>query len=420
MLKGGDIVSRKLRGFKQIFSIVFALILGSVGLSLGLMLRGYIQGTKDPVMFLQWVKDVTMERPWYLTFLANALGWLGILFGIIIGPKAAQSLVDAGNALEQASTKDKLAIGIGALIGIIVTLPFSLLLSRLPLLNVPISLLLGIAFIYLGIRATMSMKDEFRFLGGPLPVEIEEADPTLNCKILDTNVIIDGRIADVCRAGFLEGPLYVSGFVLEELQHIADSGDSLKRARGRRGLDILNSMQKELPLIVRSWDKALDKSARDDEVDTRLVKLAKALNGAIVTNDFNLNKVAALQGVQVLNVNELANALKPVVLPGEIMLVHVVKEGKEPNQGVGYLDDGTMIVVEDGRRHMSETLGVMVTSVLQTAAGKMIFARVRQDDEGDGFDYNAGRNPDGGRPDVGNGATSSSGFTRRGTGKKIR
>src|SRR5689334_8559310 len=150
-------------------------------------------------------------------------------------------------------------------------------------------------------------------------------------------------------------------------------------------------MQKELPLVVRTWDKALDKAAQNDEVDTRLVKLAKALEGVIVTNDFNLNKVAMLQGVQVLNVNELANALKPVVLPGEAMTVGIVKEGKEANQGVAYLDDGTMIVVEDGRRFISTTLSVIVTSVLQTVAGKMIFARVRTEDEGDGFDYNSSR-----------------------------
>ncbi len=244
----------------------------------------------------------------------------------------------------------------------------------------------------------------------------------MNCKILDTNVIIDGRIADVCRTGFLEGPLYVPGFVLEELQHIADSGDGLKRARGRRGLDILNTMQKELPLIVRTWDKALDKAYQNEEVDTKLVRLAKALEGMIVTNDFNLNKVAMLQGVQVLNVNELANALKPVVLPGEVMVVGIVKEGKEPNQGVAYLDDGTMIVVEDGRRYIGGTQGVIVTSVLQTSAGKMIFARVRTDDDGDAFDYNGEREA---RGDNHNGSgnyqtNSGSGFTRRGPGKKVR
>ena len=207
-------------------------------------------------------------------------------------------------------------------------------------------------------------------------------------------------------------------------QHIADSSDSLKRARGRRGLDILNAMQKELPLVVRSWDKALDKSAERDEVDTRLVKLAKALNGSIVTNDFNLNKVAILQGVQVLNVNELANALKPVVLPGEVMRVLVVKEGKEPTQGVAYLDDGTMIVVEDGRKFMNETLFVIVTSVLQTVAGKMIFARVRtEEDEHEemrGGSRGSGQNNSNAEGGAGYGGASGGGYTRRGTGKKIR
>jgi uncharacterized protein YacL len=217
-----------------------------------------------------------------------------------------------------------------------------------------------------------------------------------HCKILDTNVIIDGRIKDVCRTGFIEGPIYIPGFVLDELQHIADSSDSLKRARGRRGLDILNEMQKEFSLIVRSYDYKLETERIPEEVDARLVKLAKIMNGSIVTNDFNLNKVAALQGVQVLNVNELANALKPVVLPGDEMPVTIIKEGKEQNQGVAYLDDGTMIVVEDGRRRIGDNLEVVVTSVLQTVAGKMIFAKIKG---ADGEEWNDnGRSRSGGGP----------------------
>jgi uncharacterized protein YacL len=233
------------------------------------------------------------------------------------------------------------------------------------------------------------------------PTELDNPDNVSldQVKILDTNVIIDGRIADVCRTGFMTGTVYVPGFVLDELQHIADSSDSLKRARGRRGLDILNNMQKEFPLVVRSLDHRLPADARNDEVDTRLVKLAKSLTGMIVTNDFNLNKVAALQGVAVLNVNELANALKPVVLPGEEMPVTVIKEGKEQNQGVAYLDDGTMIVIEDGRKHIGEHMSVVVTSVLQTVAGKMIFARIKgsnyEEDEGNN---GGGRGRTGGGP----------------------
>ena len=203
-------------------------------------------------------------------------------------------------------------------------------------------------------------------------------------EILDTNVIIDGRIADICKAGFVEGPIYIPRFVLEELQQIADSGDSLKRARGRRGLDILNQMQQEMSLQIQTYESGNGGGA--EEVDARLVELAKNLSGAIVTNDYNLNKVAVLQGVKVLNVNELANALKPVVLPGEEMIVTIIKEGKEQNQGVGYLDDGTMIVVERARRCIGDTLDVIVTSILQPSRQDDI----RQPEErttGRGIDY---------------------------------
>ncbi len=198
---------------------------------------------------------------------------------------------------------------------------------------------------------------------------------TLNApahKILDTSVIIDGRIADIARTGFIEGVLLIPGFVLQELQHIADSSDVLKRNRGRRGLDILNRMQKESKVAVHIVDEDFDDIT---EVDAKLVRLAQLKDAKVLTNDFNLNKVAELQGVDVLNINELANAVKPVVLPGEEMLVHVIKDGKEQGQGVGYLDDGTMIVVDGGRRFIGESVGVMVTSVLQTAAGRMIFAK---------------------------------------------
>lgn len=191
-------------------------------------------------------------------------------------------------------------------------------------------------------------------------------------KILDTSVIIDGRIADICRTGFIEGALVIPGFVLEELQHIADSSDVLKRNRGRRGLDILNKIQKELKVKVQIYEGDFEDVA---EVDSKLIKLAKVLNGKVVTNDFNLNKVCELQGVSVLNINDLANAVKPVVLPGEELTVQVIKDGKEYGQGVAYLDDGTMIVVEGGRDYIGHDLDVLVTSVLQTSAGRMIFAK---------------------------------------------
>lgn len=193
-------------------------------------------------------------------------------------------------------------------------------------------------------------------------------------KILDTSVIIDGRIADILKTGFLEGDIVIPEFVLVELRHIADSSDSLKRNRGRRGLDVLNKIQAEYGIEIYNTDteKALDDIP---EVDVKLLKLAQIMKGMVVTNDFNLNKVAGIKGVGVLNINELANSVKPVVLPGEDMQIFLVKEGKENNQGVAYLDDGTMIVVEDGRKHIGKTIEATVTSVLQTSAGRMIFAK---------------------------------------------
>jgi uncharacterized protein YacL len=194
-------------------------------------------------------------------------------------------------------------------------------------------------------------------------------------KILDTSVIIDGRIADVVKTGFLEGPLVVPTFVLEELRHIADASDPLRRNRGRRGLDVLDAIQKLGSPHVQIMDRD---PGGTEEVDAKLVRLAKTMKGRVVTNDYNLNRVAQLHGVAVLNVNELANSLKPVVLPGEDMVVQVIRDGKEQGQGVGYLDDGTMIVVEGGRKHIGEQVPVQVTSVYQTGAGRMIFAKPRQ------------------------------------------
>jgi uncharacterized protein YacL len=191
-------------------------------------------------------------------------------------------------------------------------------------------------------------------------------------KVLDTSVVIDGRVADICETGFLEGTLVVPQFVLRELQQVADSSDSLKRNRGRRGLDILQKMQKMAGVSVQIVETDFPEIK---EVDLKLIELARSLLGRIVTNDFNLNKVAQLRGVEVLNVNELANSLRPVVLPGETMTVFILKEGKEYNQGVAYLDDGTMVVVDNARSRIGKTLDIVVTSVLQTTAGRMIFGR---------------------------------------------
>jgi len=210
-----------------------------------------------------------------------------------------------------------------------------------------------------------------------VPEKLEEGKESgIAYKILDTSVIIDGRIADICDTGFIEGILVIPNFVLNELQMIADSADSIKRNRGRRGLDILNKMQKDQSIMVKISDIDFPEIS---EVDAKLVKLAKVMKAMVITNDFNLNKVAEFHGVRVLNINQLSNALKPIVLPGEEMKVSLIKEGKDHNQAIGYLDDGTMVVVENGRRRLNSDVDVTVTSVLQTTAGRMIFARLRDD-----------------------------------------
>jgi uncharacterized protein YacL len=232
--------------------------------------------------------------------------------------------------------------------------------------------LLGLPYLGITLGARFG-REQF----GP-PARPAEASGGGGKKILDTSVIIDGRVADLCETGFLEGTFLVPQFILHELQHIADSSDSLKRARGRRGLDILNKIQKMVDIDVRIID---DDFPSVKEVDSKLVVLAKKIGAKVITNDLNLNKVAELQGVRVLNINELCNALRPVVLPGEAIRVFILKEGKEAGQGVAYLDDGTMIVVDNAKRHIGRNVDVTVTSVLQTTAGRMIFTRLKEDVE---------------------------------------
>lgn len=269
---------------------------------------------------------------------------------------------------------------IGMIIGLIVAFLLFLPLNNIsvPVLSNLLPLLLSVLCGYIGFQVGLRKRDEIMgfFAANRLhrekKKEEKHAGSSTEYKILDTSVIIDGRIADICKTGFIEGALVIPEFVLEELQHIADSSDVLKRNRGRRGLDILNKIQKELKVKVIITDKDFEDIS---EVDSKLVKLAKVMKGKVVTNDFNLNKVCELQGVSVLNINDLANAVKPVVLPGEEMHIQVIKDGKENGQGVAYLDDGTMVVVEGGRDYIGSLIEVVVTSVLQTSAGRMIFAK---------------------------------------------
>ncbi len=298
------------------------------------------------VHFIQYLEEVLLGAP-----LANLFfGGLGLVLGLIIAYIINQPIQD---------------------------LQILILSQVVPLFTMG---LLG----YLGFQVGFKRRDEFLSImtlakrdkdnkDGKSDSEDQSTNPQLpKPKLLDTSVIIDGRIADICQTYFLEGTLIIPQFVLEELQHIADSSDALKRNRGRRGLDVLNRLQKDIPIEVEMYDGDFEEI---QEVDSKLVKLAKVMDGIVVTNDFNLNKVCEFQNVQVLNINDLANAVKPVVLPGEQLMVQVIKDGKEQNQGVAYLDDGTMIVVEEGRNYIGETIEVIITSVLQTSAGRMIFAK---------------------------------------------
>ncbi len=266
---------------------------------------------------------------------------------------------------------------IGLAIGVLVSIPLFNL--NIPIIDNVVPILLLIVLGYLGFRVGATRTEEWRKIftskskkniGEVLDRKADES--FRKYKILDTSVIIDGRVYDIAKTGFLEGVLLIPNFVLYELQYIADSGDSIKRVRGRRGLDILNALQKEDGISVEMYDGDFEEIT---EVDSKLIKLAKLLDGVVVTNDYNLNKVCEFQNVPVLNINALANAVKPVVVPGETMTVQVLKDGTERQQGVAYLDDGTMVVVEDGQYYKNKPLLVVVTSALQTAAGRMIFAK---------------------------------------------
>lgn len=332
---------------------------------------------------------------------------LGIAVGRLTSPYFIHTLKRFSAWVEGQLNKmpihDVIAGAVGLASGLIIAALLGIAFSRIPIVGNYIPVVFSIVFGYLGIRLMMKKRREIVGLFDFVPRLIRdlsrvrearvaasakmaapEAENTAvkdvpevdkRYKLLDTSVIIDGRIADICETGFIEGTLLIPVFVLEELQHIADSADILKRTRGRRGLDILQRIRTESKMQVEIDNRDFEDIA---EVDSKLVRLGQIVGGKIITNDYNLNKVSQLRGVPVLNINELANAVKPVVIPGESMRVTVVKDGKEQGQGVAYLDDGTMIVIENGHRHMNATIDVEVTSALQTAAGRMIFAKPRK------------------------------------------
>ena len=307
---------------------------------------------------------------------------VGALIGLVITPYISTRPVRALRGLLGRVSSQTLVSGfIGLLAGLIVAALFAFPISALPPPFGDVLPLIGVLlFSYLGIAVFIMRQDDiFSVFRMTLPGREGDAAGEMvdngRTILLDTSVIIDGRISDISRTGFLFGTFLIPRFVLNELQYIADSADSMRRQRGRRGMEVLSELQKDATVPVRISDIDVE-GVR--EVDDKLVVLARQMKAPIMTNDYNLNRIAELQGVSVLNVNELANAVKSVLLPGEPLLVDIIQEGKESGQGVGYLDDGTMVVVEDGRRRINEQVTVTVTKVLQTAAGRMIFAHISE------------------------------------------
>ncbi len=325
------------------------------------------------------VSSEYFNRPVSLSLAALAVA-LGLALGVAAAPWIINVTVSltsrAVEALQRIPLQDLLIASSGLILGLIIANLMGSVLNFFGPVGQAIWIALTMFLGYLGLSVALKKREEIAgFLGG-IPWLHRDKGSKGEAKLVDTSAIIDGRIADLCGTGFLEGTLVIPNFVLDELQHIADSNETLRRNRGRRGLDILNYIRREAEVKVQIYENT--KGLEDlPDVDTKLVQLAKRINAKIITNDFNLNKVAEIQGVKVLNVNELANALKPVVLPGEEMTVQVIKDGKEPGQGVGYLDDGTMIVIDGGKRYIGQTIKVIVTSVLQTTAGRMIFAKLK-------------------------------------------
>lgn len=352
-----------------------SLLMIIAGISLGLS-----------ILPLGWQAIGQQDNSWLNNSAINSL--LGALIFYLLSLLVADYFLRGMKQLEEKLSEFSLpyilfgAIGaiIGLLLGVIISIPF--FNWDVPFVNSVVPVVMMCILGYLGFRLGTTRTDEWRKVFVIKQKKTEETETQVlerksaehfrKYKILDTSVIIDGRIYDIAKTGFIEGVLLIPNFVLFELQYIADSGDSLKRVRGRRGLDILNALQEEPGITVEMYEGDFEEIT---EVDSKLLKLAKVLDGVVVTNDFNLNKVASFQNVPVLNINALANAVKPVVIPGETMQVLVVKAGTERQQGVAYLDDGTMVVVEDGQHFMNERIPVVVTSALQTAAGRMIFAK---------------------------------------------
>lgn len=356
-----------LRGLWSLFVVAVTLVGVMAGAVVHTLVRPKLPDTLEPYQSMSF----------YVGLLA-----VGGLIGFLISLYSFRALVHFVNRMEDVSLLDKIAAVLGVLLGLLVGL-----LATAPLADsefgLPIRIFVSTVLVILGVGFAISAKQQIVYVFPSLATRtpVAEDRAPARSKMLDTNIIIDGRIADICGTGFLEGPVLVPGFVLRELHHIADSADSLKRARGRRGLEVLNRLKRMPNTDVRIFEEYPASDQPGEDVDVRLVKLAKELGASVVTNDYSVNEIAKLHNVQVLNVNELAGAMRPVYLPGEEVMVSIVKEGKEPGQGVAYLDDGTMVVVERAAKFVGQTVPAVVTSALQTSAGKMIFSDVAVDED---------------------------------------
>ena len=374
--------------FKKLFKGIFTIFGALLGYEAFYLFRTFPEkqaGENAEYIQMTGVEEISMGLLFAIIF-----GFIFYCIAPSLGRQGNKMADNIGNELKGVSGSDLAAGTIGLIAGLVLAFLLTKIYQDVVskaiylTLTIAIYIILGFLGAVIGTKKGSEIITQSIAKMQPGRQDLQEENPyaynekdrkrSRVPKILDTSVIIDGRILEIMKTGFLEGPIVIPEFVLVELRHIADSSDGLKRTRGRRGLDILNKIQEEYGIEIYNTDS--EKAIKEiPEVDVKLLKLAQIIKGKVVTNDFNLNKVAAIKEVPVLNINELANAMKPMVIPGETMTVTLIKQGKDQNQAVAYLDDGTMIVVENGRKKIGQTVEIMVTSVLQTAAGRMIFGK---------------------------------------------
>jgi uncharacterized protein YacL len=386
-------------GFGKIVQLIFSGLMILIGGMIGAQVAQLIFPIIPAEWFAAWKEWLPLWMPGKILMTIFSVVLFAFI-GLMTAPLFLGVLGSMGSFIEShlknTSWSEITSATVGMIIGLLIANLLALPFSDLPFGSY-MAVVLNVVLAYLGARILLKRQSELRNVFGPIRTlkerlsmikeqphrddevfSAEEQPWEVPKKILDTSVIIDGRILDVARTGFLEGIILIPQFVLHELQAVADSTDPARRTRGRRGLDVVNELQRLSDLQIEIVDASL-KHLKADSVDSALVVLAEKIGGQILTTDYNLNKLAQIQGIRVLNVNDLANALKPMLLPGETIIIDIIREGKEPHQGVGYLDDGTMFVVEDGENYIGKRVEVVVTSMLQTSAGRMVFGRIRRE-----------------------------------------